>query len=96
MNKFDLNNRNDIISVLTQYHDWPVGNSPEFMPWDKSLNKNIGDDFILHILLTDAVNNNNDGNYPDVKYFLETPWYGFKANKKLINPDILLLSIPLS
>ena len=39
------------------------------MPWDKNLNKNIGDDFILRILLNDAVNNNNDGNYPDVIFF---------------------------
>ena len=43
------------------------------------------------MLLTDDIKNNNDGDYPNVKYCLETPHYGLKAYKQRINPAVLPL-----
>ena len=34
MPKFDINNRNNIIFVLDQYHCIPIGNLPYFILWE--------------------------------------------------------------
>ena len=52
------------------------------MPWDNSLNMDIVGDFIIHVLLTDDFKKQNYSNYTGIKYFIETPQYGFKAYKK--------------
>jgi len=36
----------------TRYACRPVGNSPEMMPWDASLNKDVDDSFQFHVALT--------------------------------------------
>ena len=79
---FDLNNRNVIISGLTQYQGNSVGISPYFMLQDNSIINNNYEDGLLHVLLTDSIKNNNYENGPDVKNFLDTPWCGLNSYKK--------------
>ena len=93
---FDLNNRNVIISGLTQYQGNSVGISPYFMLQDNSIINNNYEDGLLHVLLTDSIKNNNYENGPDVKNFLDTPWCGLNSYKKLIKPDIHPLGSPLT
>ena len=63
---------------MIQFTDLPK--SPEFMPWKSSIDKNIDGDVLLQVSLTDTVENKNNGNYPVVKYSLETPCCELKVH----------------
>ena len=82
LTKSNPNKRNYRNSVLSLYRGIPVDKSPGFMNQDNGTNKDIDDGFIIHMLLTDYIKNKNDGDYPDVKYYLENNQYGFKAQNK--------------
>jgi hypothetical protein len=52
-----------------QYHKGkPLGNSPELMPWDNSLNKDVQDAVLRHVLYTQHLPNNHTA-----KFALSTP-----------------------
>lgn len=93
--QFGLNKRNDVIDGLSRYDGRPVGNSPEFMPWDNSLNKDIDDDVLLHVCLTDDLKKGPDGKYPKERYSLETPKLGAEAYRRRVDPALLPLGSPL-
>ena len=93
--KFGLNSNNNIVDGLARYDGRrPVGNSPEFMPWDNSLNKDIDDDVLLHVLLTDGLKKGDNGTYPAAKYSLEMPKLGAHAYQRRIDPNILPTGSP--
>lgn len=92
--QFGLNNRNDIVDGLARYDGRPVGNSPEFMPWDNALNKDIDDDVLTHVLLTSDIKKDASGKYPPAKFSLETPQLGAEAYRRRIDPKILPLGSP--
>jgi hypothetical protein len=60
---------------LKIYSNRPVGNSPEMMPWDCSLNKDVLDGLNRHVLLTK--------DYPK-KFSLSTPKNIDHAIKRLV------------
>ena len=67
------------------YAKAPVGNSPELMPWDCSLNKDLMDALAWHCLLTSHLEEDDDW-----KFSITTPKRGAESLKKVIqagNPN---------
>jgi len=64
---------------LKVYSNRPVGNSPEMMPWDCSLNKDVLDGLNRHVLLTKDLPNDNPK-----KFSLSTPKNIDHAIKRLV------------
>ena len=77
-----LHGLNDIKEMkINRYAGRPVGNSPEMMPLDNSLNKDIHDSVDFHCLLTNHLQEDNIK-----KFSMATPKQGTSAYCRLIDP----------
>eukprot|EP00978_Attheya_sp_CCMP212_P008683 scaffold20425_cov45-Attheya_sp.AAC.1 len=72
--------RND--PSLKAYFDRPVGDTPEAMPWDCSLNQDIHRDVDHHVLYTQLLPEEDDQ-----KFSMSTPKRGASAYKRLLDVD---------
>ena len=66
---------------LSKYQNRPVGNSPEFMPWDLNLNQDVHLAVQRHVAATKEFLDEDER-----KFTLSTPKRGAKAYLKVINP----------
>jgi len=66
---------------LKRFQDAPVGDSPEMMPWDNSMNQDVHLSVVSHVTLT--ANQKED---TDAKFSLSTPARGSHAYKRIIHP----------
>jgi hypothetical protein len=69
----------------TAYAGRPVGNHSEHMPWDSSLNKDVDDCVNRHCILTDAIEKNEEGEYPPEKFSCYTPRLQDHAYERVFN-----------
>jgi hypothetical protein len=68
-----------------QYHKGkPIGNSPEMMPWDNSLNKDLQEIVYRHVLSTRHIPEDHPS-----KFSLSTPKRIEHAYRRLLDPDLL-------
>lgn len=68
-----------------QYHKGkPIGNSPEMMPWDNSLNKDLQDIVYRHVLSTRHLPEDHPS-----KFSLSTPKRIEAAYRRLLDPELL-------
>jgi len=65
--------------VFGRYANRPPGNSPELMPWDNSLNKDLKDALLFHSCLTHELDEDDD-----LKFSLSTPNRMTKAIKRIL------------
>jgi len=62
----------------------PPGNSPEMMPWDNSLNKDLKDAVLFHVCLTYSLHEDDNK-----KFSLSTPGRTTKAFKRILEGGLL-------
>jgi hypothetical protein len=79
--KLDLN-------IGTAFHERPVGNHAEHMPWDSSLNKDADDCVGLHVDLTDGLEKGADGKWPAEKFLCSTPRLQDAAYLRVLDPTL--------
>ena len=68
---------------LKAYRNRPPGNSPYFMPWDTSLNRDVHCAVDRHAVMTADL---DDEKYPE-KFSLSTPKRGSLAYHRILDPD---------
>jgi hypothetical protein len=67
---------------LIAYDGRPIGDTPEFMCWDCSLNKDLHDSINWHILLTSDLADDNPK-----KFSISTPKRGSLAHFRVLHPE---------
>ena len=66
------------INKGTPFFGRPIGNSPEMMPMDSSLNKDVDDEVWYHVSLTTTLSEENP-----LKFSMSTPKRGASAYKRV-------------
>ena len=75
-----MNGLNDE-KFLKRYRNMPTGNSPEYMPLDNVLNKDIHDSVAYHIQFTSHMDIENER-----KFDMSTPKRGSFAYRRVLDP----------
>ena len=68
----------------TDYDGRPVGNSPEMMPWDASLNKDVDDCVARHVAMTSWLKEGDEGY--ELRYSRATPKLQGSAYRRVLDP----------
>jgi hypothetical protein len=73
------------LNADTAFEGRPVGNHPEHMPWDSSLNKDVDDCVFRHCNITSDMKKDDEGKWPPEMFNCNTPRLQDHAYERVFN-----------